>query len=313
MFAGSGLGGFGAGEPGNHSANCQDRAHDGERDGDGHFKPVRGQHLASDKGKQGAKAVMQIAQAIEQRGKCEVERAEAENRGDVRGVDDEWIVRDRQYRGNGIHGKQEISELDCKDYRKQRTLRWLQFANPLWNGCVRGIAADEPECSVEQKKTKDPCDPVEALDQCDPGGDEEGAQDDCARDSPEQSGVLPLFADLESAEEDEEDEEVVDAERGFDRIAGDEFKRFLMALPESDPDGKDHGGREQDRGPYPRGCLGAGLIFAMRRQEGVHEQQREDCQVKTNPPSPGRAGNHSMNATGQWSVFSCQCRVNSGQ
>lgn len=75
-----------------------------------------------------------------------------------------------------------------------------------------GPSAHEAQRGVEQKQTKDPGDPFEALDQCDSCGNEQGTQNDCSRDSPEQSGVLPLFADAESPEEDQEDEEIVYAE-----------------------------------------------------------------------------------------------------
>lgn len=84
-----------------------------------------------------------------------------------------------------------------------------------------------------------------------------------------------------------------------------------MTLPDGDPDGKDDRRSDQHRRPDPGGRLGAGLFFPVCRQEGVYEQQHEDCAVKTKPPSPGRAGDHYVNATG--SVVSGQETVNRKQ
>ena len=66
--------------------------------------------------------------------------------------------------------------------------------------------------------------------------DEQRAQYDCARNAPQQGRVLALLADPKSLKENEEDEEIVDAQRRLDRISRHEFKRIVTALPDSDPD-----------------------------------------------------------------------------
>ena len=136
----------------------------------GTSKPVRGQHLEGNECQHGAEAVVQVAQAIEQRGKGEVERPQSENCGDVRGVDDERVAGDGEHGGNRIHGKQNVCDFDGEDDRKQRTLCRLQAANPLGYGCARGTAAHKPICRIEQEQAEDPADPLEALDQSDAHG-----------------------------------------------------------------------------------------------------------------------------------------------
>ena len=99
------------------------------------------------------------------------------------------------------------------------------------------------------------------------------------------------------SKENEEDEEIVDAERGLDGVAGHEFERVVTALPDSDPDREDSRRSNQNAGPDPCGRLRARLLAAVCRQERIHQQQREHCAVKSQPPPPGSAGNHSVNAT----------------
>ena len=136
------------------------------------------------------------------------------------------------------------------------------------------------------------------LDQGDARCDEQRAQNDRSRNSPEQRGVLPLLADAEALEEDEEDEEIVDAERRLNRIAGHEFERALPALSEVDPDGEDDCRSDEHRSPDPCDCLCARRFATASRQEGVHQKQCQHCAVEAQPPSPGSAGNHCLNATG---------------
>ena len=56
-------------------------------------------------------------------------------------------------------------------------------------------------------------DPGEVGEECEAPGDEEAAQQDRAGDSPEEDAGLVGGGDLEEAEEEKEDEEIVDGER----------------------------------------------------------------------------------------------------
>ena len=67
-------GGLVSGDQGHDCADGEDGAHDGQRNGDGHFKPARGEHLERYKREHCAEAVVEIAKAIEQGSEGEVER-----------------------------------------------------------------------------------------------------------------------------------------------------------------------------------------------------------------------------------------------
>ena len=71
------------GKPRDGRAHPENRAHRGQRERDGNVDPAGGEHLEGDKGQQSSQPVMQEAEAVEQRGQREVERAQAEDGQDV--------------------------------------------------------------------------------------------------------------------------------------------------------------------------------------------------------------------------------------
>ena len=95
------------------------------------------------------------------------------------------------------------------------------------------------------------------MQQRDARGDEERAQDDRSGHAPEQGGVLAARRDAKALEENQEDKEIVDAERGFDGVAGDEFEGGLMAFGDGDPGGEGGCGGDEKSGPEPGDGLGA--------------------------------------------------------
>src|SRR6185312_11065760 len=70
---------------------------------------------------------------------------------------------------------------------------------------------------------------------------EDGAHDDRAEHAPEQDTVLLLDVEAEGAEHEQEDEQVIDAERTFDEVAGKELKPALFALRLGEKQGKAEG------------------------------------------------------------------------
>jgi len=98
------------------------------------------------------------------------------------------------------------------------------------DGCVCGALTNQPESGVEQKQAEDPGDPIEAFQQGDARGDEQGAQHNRSPHTPEQRVVLAFGADAETPKDDQEDKEIVDAEGGFNGVAAHPFKRRLTPL-----------------------------------------------------------------------------------
>src|SRR4029077_5221529 len=98
------------------------------------------------------------------------------------------------------------------------------------------ILKEQLDAAVHQKRTKHVDDPVEPFDEGNAGGDENRAHDQGAQDSPEQYLVLVDRRHLEETKDEEEDKEVVDAQRELDDVSGDELKRGRAAVPEENDD-----------------------------------------------------------------------------
>jgi hypothetical protein len=79
---------------------------------------------------------------------------------------------------------------------------------------------------------------MEALDETNAGENEGGAHQQSAENPPEKNAVLVLFGDGKIAEDYQEDEKIIDAERKFEYVAGDELDGNLPALPEKNQCGK---------------------------------------------------------------------------
>ena len=85
---------------------------------------------------------------------------------------------------------------------------------------------------IDQQASEDVENPVKPGDQAHPGANKDAAQEQRAQNTPEQNAMLLLLRDREIIEDHEEDEEIIDAERNFQNIAGDELQRSLVPLPE---------------------------------------------------------------------------------
>ncbi len=96
----------------------------------------------------------------------------------------------------------------------------------------------QANCGDEQDRAEDIFNPAEARQQTDAKSDEKGPHDDCAADSPEQDAMLLVPAKVKRAKHDQEDEEIVDAQRAFDEVAGKELQRMLAPVHSQKPERK---------------------------------------------------------------------------
>ena len=144
-------------------------------------------------------------------------------------------------------------------------------------------AGEHPPGGVKQEQPEDPRDPFEAVEQRDARGDEERPQNNGAADAPQEGLMLACDAGAEAAEDDKEDDQVVDAERTFYGVAGDELKGRLAAVSGGDPHGEETGYKDKQCCPEDGQAGGAPEAAAQSRVGG---NQRHDCRVKARPPQP---------------------------
>ena len=105
--------------------------------------------------------------------------------------------------------------------------------------------------------------------------------------------LLSFLADAEAMKDDQKDEEIVHAERGFNGVAAYPFKSGLPALGEGDPCGKSRRGKHECKCAQPRKGLRVARLAPMAGQQRIDDEQRRNHGVKAQPPHPGCARNHS--------------------
>jgi hypothetical protein len=123
---------------------------------------------------------------------------------------------------------------------------------------------------------------MESLDQAHTGKNEEPAHYHRTEDSPKKDAVLLLLGSGEVAEDHEENEEIIHAERKFEDIAGDELKCDLAPLPKKNNCGE--GYCKSD----PHGAPGEGFArahdAAAAMEDGeIQHQHAEREKIEKNP------------------------------
>src|ERR1700756_2622126 len=90
---------------------------------------------------------------------------------------------------------------------------------------------------------------METVDELNSGTDENPAQNQSPDDSPEKHPMLLLLGNREVIEDHQKDEEIVDAERQFENIAGEKLKAGLLSLPKVEDTGEDQREHDVHRAP----------------------------------------------------------------
>jgi hypothetical protein len=111
---------------------------------------------------------------------------------------------------------------------------------------------------------------VKALDETDSGKDESRAHEQCPENSPKQHAMLVLLGNGKVAEDYEEDEKIIDAEREFEYITGNEFDSYLATLPEKNQSGKGESQSQPDSTSGER-LTGTYATAAVKDAEVQHQ------------------------------------------
>src|SRR5690606_35075593 len=94
----------------------------------------------------------------------------------------------------------------------------------------------ELDAGEDKEGAEEVDDEVELVDEHARRGDEDGTHDERADDAPEEDAVLVGGGHGEGGEDQEENEDVIDAERLLDQVAGGPFEAFFAALEDVDAD-----------------------------------------------------------------------------
>ena len=248
---------FGASQKRNQNGDEEDCPDKAERQPDRDVPPRLREHLQADKDEDQCEADAEITEIAEQIREQKIECAQTENSENVGTEDDEGILRNSEDSGNGVDGEGDVGDFDDEKDEEKRcgeelailTLEEMRAAILLGDAKMstgeteKGIALEvrslvalpkHMDSAVDQEQTEDGENPVEARDQESAGGDHEAASNEGAEYAPGKDAMLDAVFDLKGAENDEEDEEIVDAKRFFDDVAGEIFHAALRTEPVPD-------------------------------------------------------------------------------
>ncbi len=190
--------------------------------------------------------VFEVAEPGDHAGQGEVHGAEAEDGEDIGGKDEEGFVGDGEDGGDGIDGEEYIGGFDNQEGEHKRgdglfsveTGEEFFVVEVAGNG-VNFTEESDHEVAVganfffageedfqggeDEQSPEDVNDPFEFSNKGNTGGDHKAAHDQRAHDAPEEGAVLIESGDGEEAEDQGDDEDIIEAEGHFDEVAGDEL------------------------------------------------------------------------------------------
>src|SRR3990167_5762099 len=295
------------------------------------------ENLSADKDQHQRQRVFQVDKAVHQRSQGEVQRAQAEDREDVRGIDDKRVLSDGEYRGHTVYRKYQVSQLDQHQCQQQRggvtpqpvAGRVVQAdekaplmqligdpdmpAKEFQHGVLCQVrvldftAEQHLDPGQQQKGAEYVENPVELLHQRRAQADHDRAQHDDPEDAPEQYPVLVAPRNAEEAENHRHDEHVVHRQRLLDQKAGVELQ--CLARPELPPDpGAEQQAHTEVAAEQQQALAHFNLMLVAVEYTEVEYQKCQDNGDK-GQPEPGRrakkgAGKQSLQSVHEPSLQS---------
>src|SRR5512140_888979 len=234
--------------------NREQTENDRQREADRNGKVVRHEHLETDEREHRGEADIEVLEHPHHARQEEVERAQSQNREDVRAVHDERVLRHAEDRRDRVEGEHDVGRFEEQQNHEERG-RHDPVINPdeeTMPAVLGGDGPEPPEVAYEdvplrmdlrfglanhsksgpdQEGPEQIFDPEESREEDRSDRDQRGPHDQRAENPPEEYAMLVLLRDLEIGEDDDEDEDVVDAQRLLDQVAGEEFESGLLSAP----------------------------------------------------------------------------------
>src|SRR5690606_27744968 len=199
--------------------NREDAEDHAEGNEDRDLVEIHDQHFRSDESEDAGEAVFQVREFLLHSGEREIKGPQAENGEDVRGVDDERVLADRENGRDRIDGENQIGEFDDDQSEKEaRGVTPSVFVDEEATVMFAGRDGKEfpreanrngffeigflrrGERHFYSREDEEPAEevnhPVETFDQRDSAENKNGAHDESAEDSPEKDLMLVLRRDV---------------------------------------------------------------------------------------------------------------------
>ena len=249
---------------------------------------------------------------MQDRGKGKVQRPQAKNGKDVRGVDDERIGGDGEHRRHRIHRKDQIGNLDQDQRQKQRrgkghqlaglgvglfdekgvALQILGHSHPLFEELQHRIGGDimlfftgskqHFHPGQDQKHRKDIQDPVILRDQRGADANHDAPQHDHPQNAPEQHAVLIGAGDGKEREDQRDDKDIVQRQGLFHHKGGQILRGGgEIHLPVDETGKAQAQGNVQRR--QPQTLRHADFVIAGVQQAQIQHQKAQNHADKGQP------------------------------
>ena len=180
-------------------------------------------------------------------------------------------------------------------------MREIQRIQRGWWGVFLGLilafGEDETDGGGEEDEAEEGLDPVETGEEAEAAGDEGTAHEDGSGDPPEEDAGLVGGGDFEDAEEEQEDEKIVDGEGFLEGVAGEELGGGGGAEEAPEVDGGGSGGGD----PHDGGGDGVAVLAGGARgaggggqapsgEEELEGEQGHEEEVEDDPVAEGCGG-----------------------
>lgn len=304
---------------GGQDRNRQDSQDKAQGQGNGKVKPRGTQHFHSDEDQDHGQPDIEVTEDFNQPGNGKVEGAQAKNREGIGGQHNERVPGDGENGGDGIDGEHQIGGADrqqdqhqgCADpaillsHPKPRTVillgQWQESTSQTDEKIffrLHLVVPAPPQkfpTSEDKDATEKENQPLEAIEEGDAAENKNCPKQKSPDDAPEKGGELGAFRHGKVAEQDGEDENVVDAQGKFHRIPGKEFHRGVWSKSKSNQ--SPEGGGENN--PTDRGTQGSAKIHWT----GVTVEKNQICgeegknQRTEGEPTVMKAGLHPSTFT----------------
>jgi len=230
-------------------------------------QPRRDQELRAGESQDADQADLEVAQLLQRVLEHQVQGAQAEDREQIRAVEDEAVLAHRECRRDRVEREHDIGELDsdqCDQERRRDAATVLADqevmavelrgrrqpardpgqALGLLRMRSRGLAR-ELDRGDQEDRAEHVRDPMPALERRGTADDEQHSRAERAEDAPREHPPLFGARDRESAEHDDEQKQIIDREALLEQVRGEPlFARFAAELQRDEH-------TETDRDPDP--------------------------------------------------------------
>src|SRR5260370_9766289 len=157
---------------------------------------------------------------------------------------------------------------------------------------VNGFVAlrEHVNAGVDEEDAKNGKNPMEAGHEDSTSSDHHAAHEESADDAPGKHAVLHTFVNLKGAENNQEDEEIINAESFFDDVASEVFEAPLFTSPMPDPAAEGDGKGDPDCAEECR-FADADLVGLAMKDTQIEDERR---QAKGNEANQQPGGAHEI-------------------